>query len=444
MRLHPAATALAVLIPLAALALVPQRGGVDPDKDPFKGVTTDGTVRSGLFPIRATGVTTKPAMDAAARFLGALTPEQRQMTTFAVDDSEWRRWNNVHRAQRAGLAFKDMTPPQESGALGLLKAALSAKGLEKTRNVMRLNHTIAEMTNNFTEYGEGLYNLVVFGEPSTTEPWGWQLEGHHLIINYFVLGDQVVMTPTFMGSEPVVAESGKYKGTSVLQEEQNKGLALMQALTSEQRQKATFETGSQADQQGAGPGVPRQPGAALRRHPWIGPHASTAHAAPRADCGVRRQYAGGTRDSSDGGSPLAPRRHLVRLDRRRRSERGVLLPDPQPGDPHRVRSPVTRGAARRACAVTKPRAHGSADAERERLRQGSAEAALRKARTRQGARAQGIAIGDGEWRMGMGDRGWGMGMGIRGEIRGTAERADGGSRTMATMKGHNAFRSPRP
>ncbi len=33
------------------------------------------------------------------------------------------------------------------------------------------------------------------GQPSDTEPWGWQLDGHHVIINYFVLGDQVVMTP---------------------------------------------------------------------------------------------------------------------------------------------------------------------------------------------------------------------------------------------------------
>ena len=234
---------LIVLVPLSAFALIAQRGGPDPDQDPFRGVTTDGTVRSGLFPIRATGVTTKPTADAAVRFLATLPPERRKTTTFEVNDSEWRRWNNVHRAQRAGLAFKDMTPEQEAGALGLLKAALSAKGLETTRNVMRLNHTVAEMTNNFTEYGEGLYNLVVFGTPSPGEPWGWQLEGHHLIINYFVLGDQVVMTPTFMGSEPVVAESGKYKGTKVLQAEQDKGLALMQALTPEQRQKAVIEPG---------------------------------------------------------------------------------------------------------------------------------------------------------------------------------------------------------
>jgi hypothetical protein len=45
-----------------------------------------------------------------------------------------------------------------------------------------------------------------------------------------------------MGSEPVHAESGKYAGTKVLQEEQDKGLALMQALTPEQRVKTILDT----------------------------------------------------------------------------------------------------------------------------------------------------------------------------------------------------------
>ena len=65
---------------------------------------------------------------------------------------------------------------------------------------MRLNHTLGELNdNNFEEYGEWLYWITVMGKPSATEPWGWQLDGHHLIINYFVLGDQVVMTPDLHG-----------------------------------------------------------------------------------------------------------------------------------------------------------------------------------------------------------------------------------------------------
>jgi hypothetical protein len=78
------------------------------------------------------------------------------------------------------------------------------------------------------------------GLPSSTEPWGWQIDGHHLIINYFVLGDQVVMTPAFLGAEPVLAKSGKYAGNHVLQEEQDSGLAMMQALDDEQQASATL------------------------------------------------------------------------------------------------------------------------------------------------------------------------------------------------------------
>ena len=62
--------------------------------EPFRGVTADGTVRPGLFAIRATGVSTEPVRAAAAAFLAALTPEQRAATTFPVDDDEWRKWMN--------------------------------------------------------------------------------------------------------------------------------------------------------------------------------------------------------------------------------------------------------------------------------------------------------------------------------------------------------------
>jgi Protein of unknown function (DUF3500) len=76
------------------------------------------------------------------------------------------------------------------------------------------------------------------GKPSPAEPWGWQLDGHHAIINYFVLGDQVVMTPHFIGSEPVRAISGKYKGLVILQQEQNDGLKMLHQLPQAQRDKA--------------------------------------------------------------------------------------------------------------------------------------------------------------------------------------------------------------
>jgi Protein of unknown function (DUF3500) len=207
--------------------------------EPFKGVTTNGTVVSGLFPIHSTGVSTAPVRQAAEAFLATLTPAQHAKTVFAVDDPEWRKWMNQDFYIRQGTGFKEMTEAQREAAFALLRASLSAKGLQQSRDIMRLNHTLGELNNqNFDDYGEWLYWITVMGTPSEQEPWGWQLDGHHLIMNYFVLGDQVVMTPTFMGSEPVTAPSGTYKGTTVLQAEQNKGLALINALDAAQRQKA--------------------------------------------------------------------------------------------------------------------------------------------------------------------------------------------------------------
>jgi hypothetical protein len=209
--------------------------------EPFKGITTNGDVVPGLFPIRSTGVSTVPVRSAAEAFLATLTLEQRAKTVFSVDDPEWRKWMNQHFYIRQGTGFYEMTPAQREVAFDLLRTSLSAKGLEQSRDIMRLNYTLGELNGNFEEYGEWLYWITVMGVPSDEEPWGWQLDGHHLIINYFVLGDQVVMTPTFMGSEPVTATSGKYKGTMVLQNEQNKGLALINALDDAQREKAIIE-----------------------------------------------------------------------------------------------------------------------------------------------------------------------------------------------------------
>jgi hypothetical protein len=210
--------------------------------EPFKGITTKGAVMPGLFGIRSTGVSTAPVRKAAEAFLGGLSADQRTKTTFDVDDSEWRKWMNQHFYVRQGVSFKEMSEPQRDAAFGLLRASLSAKGLKLTRDIMRLNYTLGELNNNnFEEYGEWLYNITMMGTPSASEPWGWQLDGHHLIINYFVMADQVVMTPFFVGSEPVIASSGKYKGTAVLQEERTAGLAMINALDAEQKKKAIIQ-----------------------------------------------------------------------------------------------------------------------------------------------------------------------------------------------------------
>ncbi len=211
--------------------------------EPFKGITSNGTVTPNLFAIRSTGVSTEPVRRGAAAFLQSLDGPQRKRTVFAANDVEWRKWANQHIYYREGISFEEMSAAQREAAFRMLEASLSAKGLKLTRDIMRLNQTLGELNgNNFVEYGEFKYWVSIMGEPSATEPWGWQIDGHHLNLNYVVLGDQVVMTPAFWGSEPTVAKSGQYAGTSILNDEQGRGLQMIRALTPEQQKQAIVQT----------------------------------------------------------------------------------------------------------------------------------------------------------------------------------------------------------
>jgi hypothetical protein len=208
---------------------------------PFKGITTSGEVMPGLFEVKPTGVSAEPVRNAAVAFIETLNPVQLARTMYPVDDVEWRKWMNQHFYARQGVSFADMTDRQREAAFGLIRASLSSQGFELTRNIMRLNETLAELAEDHDFLGEWLYYIQIYGKPSATDPWGWKLEGHHAIINYFVLGDQIVMTPLFIGSEPVKAPSGKYKGIEILQKEQNDGLEMLKALPEAQRKKAILE-----------------------------------------------------------------------------------------------------------------------------------------------------------------------------------------------------------
>jgi hypothetical protein len=206
--------------------------------EPFKGITSDGQVIPGLFSIQKTGVSTQSMRQAAEAFVGALTADQRSTTVFPIDTDQWRKWSNIHPTlMRHGTALFQMTDHQRDRAFALLSESLSRKGFEEALDIMHLNETVQEMTGRLDEYGEDLYWLSIMGTPSASEPWGWQWDGHHLIINYFVLGDQVVMTPTFLGAEPVHARVGKYAGRRVFKADEDHGLALIRALSQAQHAK---------------------------------------------------------------------------------------------------------------------------------------------------------------------------------------------------------------
>jgi hypothetical protein len=217
--------------------------------EPFVGVTVDGEVTPDLFSLQPTGVSTRPILDAARAYLDALTPDQRAQGTFDLESDAWRSWSNIHPfLLRHGVCLEQMDERQRDLALGLVEATLSSYGYETARNVMRLNGYIGEITNRPEEYSEWVYWLSIFGTPSEDQPWGWQIDGHHLIVNCLLLGDQLVLTPTFLGSEPVYAPSGKYAGTRVFAGEESQGLAFMRTLSHAQQERAIISSEAPSEQ----------------------------------------------------------------------------------------------------------------------------------------------------------------------------------------------------
>ena len=107
---------------------------------------------------------------------------------------------------RHGIGLHELRSTQRDLALALVRETVSESAFETARNIMRLNHHLLEITGRDDEFSEWFYWLSIMGTPSSTEPWGWQIDGHHLTISCFICGGQIVLTPTFMGSEPVVAE----------------------------------------------------------------------------------------------------------------------------------------------------------------------------------------------------------------------------------------------
>jgi hypothetical protein len=204
----------------------------------FTGVTTDGLAIPGLFALAPNGAPADAMVAAASALLALLSPEQRKTACFPVDANEWRKWQNTELfVEDYGLRLDEVSDAVRDHAMDVVRASLSAKGFEQSRDVMRLNRFLGDLVGGPEVLGEWSFIFCLFGLPSASEPWGWQLFGHHLCLSCFVLGRQMVLSPTFMGAEPAYADTGPFAGIALFEDEERAGLALMRSLRPhEQRQ----------------------------------------------------------------------------------------------------------------------------------------------------------------------------------------------------------------
>ncbi len=207
--------------------------------EPFHGITTGGQAAGGLYALADNGAPVERMSAAADALLALLSAPQRASTDFGVTSERWRHWQNTELyVEQYGLRLEEVSAPVRAAVMAVLEASLSAKGFEISRDVMRLNAFLGELVGSPAVLGEWSYTFCLYGSPSRSEPWGWQLFGHHLSLNCVVIGGQMVLTPCFLGAEPTYADAGPFAGTRLFADEEREGLALIRSLSTRQRERA--------------------------------------------------------------------------------------------------------------------------------------------------------------------------------------------------------------
>ncbi|MHC5002169.1 MAG: DUF3500 domain-containing protein [Planctomycetota bacterium] len=191
---------------------------------------------------------------AAVAFLEALDPALREQATFAMDHPERKRWSNLPATmfKREGVSFGELSPEQRRLAHRLIRSPLSSQGYLKVTGIMRLDELLREYSQ-ATMFGHDLYWIGIFGDPAGAEPWGWQLDGHPLALNFTIVGDRIAVTPAFLGADPAEVPTGQYAGWHILGAEDQRGRDLLESLDEAQRAKAIIAAAAPRDVI-AGPG----------------------------------------------------------------------------------------------------------------------------------------------------------------------------------------------
>jgi len=180
--------------------------------------------------------------------LGELAPRG----ALKLDDPERGEWTNLPpRPDAGGVRLGELNSDQLKAACNLMAALFSPKGYDKLCQIMLGDDQLLPGGRRRQGIGTVDFAVMVFGTPSPTEPWAFQLDGHHLGVNVTVHGERVSLSPSFVGAQPEVFEiaAQEYRPFGG---ELDDAYSLIAKLSSEQRRQAV--TSPQRGEIRIGPG----------------------------------------------------------------------------------------------------------------------------------------------------------------------------------------------
>ncbi|MYB95300.1 DUF3500 domain-containing protein [Candidatus Poribacteria bacterium] len=197
-------------------------------------------------------ISTKPSIVALAtvmkNFRASLSSELLADASFPLGHKASYSWTNLPPGRdedRGGIRFGELSITQLARFYEVLSVFLSDNGYTKVSLITKdTEKHLSDISSSF--WASNPYHIALFGNPETDGSWGFQLDGHHLALNFLVHGDAVSIVPALIGTAPAIID-----GTGVLEDERGKAFALLNSLDENQK-KIAIQKGRRGLQVGAG------------------------------------------------------------------------------------------------------------------------------------------------------------------------------------------------
>ncbi len=177
-------------------------------------------------------------------FRASLSDELLAQAQNCLDSERFYLWHNTPaNGTRHGITYGDLSAEQLDLFQLLLQQFLSSDGYQKLDEITFLAEGLLSEDREAV-WSPDYYSIDMFGDPDNTGSWGFQVDGHHAVLNFLVHGDAVSIVPAFWASEPAI---GSYNGVDfdVFAAERTAAFALRGGLSDGELAAATL-TGGEA------------------------------------------------------------------------------------------------------------------------------------------------------------------------------------------------------
>jgi len=125
----------------------------------------------------------------ADQFLGSLNEEQKSKCLGDLASERRREWTNLPARNDAdGIKLSELNKSQVEKACALMGSLLSRQGFDKMQSIMLADDQLLRDGKPRRGFGTENFAIVIFGMPSKTKPWCFQLDGHHVGANISIQG----------------------------------------------------------------------------------------------------------------------------------------------------------------------------------------------------------------------------------------------------------------